>query len=221
MSFDCSVKANQVYWTPSTNFQQGAEGVMNAAVDLGYPCQDVVNAFAQVGITIVCPGPPVADFSASPLSGGVPLTTTFTDLSQAASSWDWDFGDGGSSTEENPTYTYNAMGTYTVSLTAANEFGSDTMTKTNYITVTAPQPPIADFVASATDITIGNSVQFTDTSLENPTSWSWTFEGGTPGASTAQNPTVTYNTEGTFDVTLVVSNAQGIDIETSVEFYSG
>jgi Zn-dependent metalloprotease len=218
MAFDIFVKANLDYWTPSANFQQGAEAAMNAAVDLGYSCQDVVDAFAVVGINLVCPGPPTADFSAYPVSGGVPLTTTFTNQSQAAASWLWDFGDGGSSTEENPTYTYNAMGTYTVSLTAANEFGSDTMTKTNYITVTAPQPPIADFVASPTDITIGNSVQFTDTSLENPTSWSWTFEGGTPAASTAQNPTVTYNTEGTFDVTLVVSNAQGIDIETKLDY---
>jgi PKD repeat protein len=220
MSFDCSVKANQVYWTPSTNFQQGAEGVMNAAVDLGYPCQDVVNAFAQVGITLVCPGPPIADFSASLTSGGVPLTTDFTDLSQAAASWLWDFGDGGSSTDQNPTYTYNAMGTYTVTLTATNQFGSDIEVKTDYITVTAPVAPIADFVASATDINLNNSVTFTDTSLENPTSWQWTFEGGTPATSTLQNPVVTYTTVGTFDVTLVASNAQGNDTEIKLDYIS-
>jgi Zn-dependent metalloprotease len=221
MAFDIFTRANMVYWIPSSTFIQGAEGAMNAAVDLGYSCQDVVNAFAVVGIDLVCPGPPVADFSASPLSGGVPLTTTFTDLSQAASSWDWDFGDGGTSTDQNPTYTYNAMGTYTVSLTATNEFGSDTMTKTNYITVTDPQPPIADFVASATDINLNNTVDFTDLSLENPASWSWTFEGGTPGTSTAQNPTgILYDTVGTFDVTLVVTNPQGTDTMTKVDYIS-
>jgi vibriolysin len=218
MSFDIFTKANQDYWVASSTFQQGAEGAMNAAVDLGYSCQDVVSAFAQVGITLVCPGPPVADFSASVLSGGVPLTTTFTDSSQAASSWSWDFGDGGSSTVENPTYTYNGMGTFTVSLTATNQFGSDTMTKTDYITVIAPQPPSADFVASATDININNSVDFTDLSLENPTSWSWTFAGGTPATSTAQNPTVTYAGVGTFDVTLVATNAQGSDTMTKVGY---
>ena len=219
MAFDIFTKANMDYWTPSTTFQQGAEGAMNAAVDYGYPCQDVVNAFAQVGITIVCPGPPVADFSASPLSSGVPLTTTFTDLSQAASSWSWDFGDGGTSTEQNPTYTYNTQGTYTVTLTATNQFGSDSEVKSNYITVTAPQPPIADFAASATDINLNNTVDFTDLSLENPTSWSWTFEGGTPGSSTAQNPTgILYDTVGTFDVTLVVTNAQGTDTMTKVDY---
>jgi PKD repeat protein len=218
MSFDIFVKANQDYWVPNSTFVQGGEGAMNAAVDLGYSCQDVVNAFAQVGITLVCPGPPVADFSASPLSGGVPFTTTFTDLSQAASSWSWDFGDGGTSTAQNPTYTYNAIGVYTVTLTATNEFGSDAEVKTNYITVTAPQPPIADFVASATDINLNNSVDFTDLTLENPTSWSWTFEGGTPGTSTAQNPSVTYTTVGSFDVTLVATNAQGSDTMTKVGY---
>jgi Zn-dependent metalloprotease len=218
MAFDIFVRANQVYWQPSTNFQQGAEGAMNAAVDYGYSCQAVVNAFAVVGINLVCPGPPVADFTAFPTSGGVPLAVSFTDLSQAASSWLWDFGDGGTSTEQNPIHIYTAMGTYTVTLTATNQFGSDTEVKTNYITGMAPQPPIADFTASATDINIGNSVTFTDTSLENPTSWSWTFEGGTPSTSTAQNPTVTYNTVGTFNVTLTVCNAQGCDTETKVDY---
>jgi Zn-dependent metalloprotease len=147
MAFDIFTKANTDYWTPSTNFVQGAEGAMNAAVDYGYPCQDVVNSFAQVGITIVCPGPPVADFTASLTTGGVPLTTTFTDQSQAASSWYWEFGDGGTSTEQNPTYTYNTQGIYTVTLTATNQFGSDVETKVDYITVTAPVAPVADFTA--------------------------------------------------------------------------
>ncbi|MFC2141191.1 PKD domain-containing protein, partial [Acidobacteriota bacterium] len=220
MAFDVFTRANMLYWIPGSTFVQGAEGAMNAAVDLGYSCQDVVNSFAVVGINLVCPGPPVADFSASPLSGGVPLTTTFTDLSQAASSWYWQFGDGGTSTDQNPTYTYNSIGVYTVTLTATNQFGSDDEVKTNYITVTVPVPPIADFAASATDINLNNVVDFTDLSLENPTSWSWTFVGGTPGTSTAQNPSVTYTTVGTFDVTLVVTNAQGSDTEIKVDYIS-
>jgi len=218
MAFDVFTRANMVYWIPSSTFQQGAEGAMNAAVDLGYPCWAVVDAFAVVGITLVCPGPPIANFSAYPVSGGVPLTTTFTDLSMGAASWTWQFGDGGTSTAQNPIHTYNTMGTFTVTLTATNQFGSDDEVKVNYITVTAPQAPIANFTASATDINIGNSVTFTDTSLENPTSWSWTFPGGTPGTSTAQNPVVQYNTVGTYDVTLVATNAQGSDTETKVNY---
>jgi len=221
MAFDIFTRANMLYWIPGSTFVQGAEGAMNAAVDLGYSCQDVVNAFAVVGINLVCPGPPVANFSASPLSGGVPLTTHFTDLSQAASSWYWQFGDGGTSTDQNPTYTYNSIGVYTVTLTATNQFGSDDEVKTNYITVTVPKAPIADFAASATDINLNNSIDFTDLSLENPTSWNWTFEGGTPGTSTAQNPTgITYTTVGTFDVTLVATNAQGSDTEIKAGYIS-
>jgi Zn-dependent metalloprotease len=56
-AFDIFVKANLDYWTPGTNFQQGAEAALNAAFDYGYPCQDVVNAFAVVGITLTCSGP--------------------------------------------------------------------------------------------------------------------------------------------------------------------
>jgi vibriolysin len=218
MAFDIFVKANQDYWTPASTFAQGATGVMNGAVDYGYSCQAVVDAFAQVGINLECPGPPIADFSAFPPSGGIPLTVRFTDESQAAATWSWDFGDGGTSTLQNPTHTFTTMGNFTITLTVTNEFGSDTKEEIGYIAATAPQAPIANFTASSTDINIGNSVTFTDTSLENPASWSWTFEGGTPASSAAQNPVITYNTVGTFDVTLVATNAQGSDTETKVDY---
>jgi PKD repeat protein len=81
---------------------------------------------------------PVADFEGAPLSGVAPLEVSFTDLStNTPESWNWDFGDGGTSTLQNPTHTYNAAGTYTVALTATNGNGSDTKTKTDYITVTS------------------------------------------------------------------------------------
>ena len=72
-------------------------------------------------------------------------------------------------------------------------------------------PPVAAFTASQTEIFVGESVSFTDLSTNNPTSWSWTFEGGTPATSTAQNPTITYNFAGLFDVSLSVSNSGGTD----------
>lgn len=81
---------------------------------------------------------PVADFSGTPTSGTVALSVDFTDLStNAPTSWFWDFGDGGSSTSQNPTYVYNYIGTYTVTLTASNGSGNDSETKVAYITVTA------------------------------------------------------------------------------------
>ncbi|MCG8410199.1 MAG: C25 family cysteine peptidase [Bacteroidales bacterium] len=78
-------------------------------------------------------------------------------------------------------------------------------------TDTIPKPPIANFSASANLVAVGGSVNFTNTSSYNPTSYFWTFEGGTPATSTDQNPSVTYNTIGTYDVTLIATNAQGTD----------
>lgn len=76
----------------------------------------------------------MADFSGSPTSGDAPLDVSFTDLSSnSPTAWSWDFGDGGSSAAQNPTHQYSD-GTYTVSLEAANAYGSDTETKTDYIT---------------------------------------------------------------------------------------
>jgi PKD repeat protein len=74
-------------------------------------------------------------------------------------------------------------------------------------------PPIADFNASQTTICQGSTVTFTNTS-QYAASYSWTFTGGTPSSSTATNPTITYNTPGTYAVTLVATNANGSDTET-------
>ncbi|MGC9310870.1 MAG: PKD domain-containing protein, partial [Candidatus Aenigmatarchaeota archaeon] len=71
----------------------------------------------------------------------MPLKVQFTDLTQnSPNSWNWDFGDGETSSEQNPTHTYLSPGTYTVTLTASNSEGSDTETKTDYITVLEPLP---------------------------------------------------------------------------------
>jgi len=142
MAFDVFTRANMVYWVPSTTFVQGADGAVDAAIDLGYNCSDVASAFAVVGINVTCPGgPPVADFSGSPTSGPYPLTVNFTDLSSnGPTSWSWSFPGGtpSSSTAQNPSVTYNSAGTYSVTLTVTNGGGSDIETKTNYITVTDP-----------------------------------------------------------------------------------
>jgi PKD repeat protein len=167
------------------------------------------------------PSAPVANFTADTQVVSAGGSVHFTDLStNSPTSWSWTFESGtpSSSTSQNPTVTYNTAGTYDVSLTAANSAGSDGETKTNYITVTAPQPPVANFTASTTNPSAGGSVTFTDTSTNTPTSWSWTFEGGTPGTSTAQNPTITYNTTGTYDVSLTATNAAGSDGETKVDY---
>jgi PKD repeat protein len=71
-------------------------------------------------------------------------------------------------------------------------------------------PPVADFSANRTNICIGDCINFTDLSTGAPTSWSWSFPGGTPATSTLQNPTnICYSTAGTYNVTLTATNANG------------
>jgi len=74
----------------------------------------------------------------------------------------------------------------------------------------AQQPPTACFKGDSINPC---TIDFTDLSLGNPTAWAWTFSGGTPGTSTIQNPTITYNTPGTYNVWLIVTNAFGNDDE--------
>ncbi len=78
----------------------------------------------------------------------------------------------------------------------------------------------AVFSASSTTVFIGNTVDFTDYSMGEPTSWDWTFEGGDPATSTEQNPTVTYNTLGTYDVTLTVTSSQGTNTLEKSDYIS-
>jgi len=85
-------------------------------------------------------------------------------------------------------------------------------------TTPVPQAPVADFEGTPRTVTVGESVDFTDLSLNNPTSWDWTFAGGTPASSTKQNPSVTYNTAGTFDVSLTATNSVGSDTKTEAGY---
>jgi PKD repeat protein len=152
---------------------------------------------------------PTPDFTATPLSGTAPLAVSFTDASAGGpTAWSWNFGDGSTSTAQNPTHTYTAPGTYDVTLTASNATGdSAPVTKTGYVTVAAAPGLVADFSASPLSGTAPLAVSFTDASAGGPTAWSWNFGDGS--TSTAQNPTHTYTAPGTYDVTLTASNATG------------
>ena len=99
---------------------------------------------------------PVASFIDDPTIGFAPLTVQFTDLSEGTPTmWLWDFGDGGSSTDQDPTYTYLTPGLYSVTLTSANSAGNSTATGTGKITVLSPAStqsplsPLAAIIASA------------------------------------------------------------------------
>jgi PKD repeat protein len=95
-------------------------------------------------------------------------------------------------------------------------FGRGTWDSDLYSAVAAV--PVASFTASTTTICVGQTVNYTNTSSGVPTSYAWTFAGGSPTTSTATNPTVTYNTAGTYTVTLTATNASGSNTATQTNY---
>ena len=152
----------------------------------------------------------VAGFSASATSAcTAPFTTTFTSTSTGATSYFWDFGDGGTSTSANPTHTYNTTGSYTVTLVTSNPGDcKDTLAIPAYIYVGGVN---ASFTKSVASTCIGSNVTFTNTSLPLGTT-TWNFGDG--NTSTAQNPTHAYTSAGTYTVKLVVTNGSCSDSTT-------
>ena len=153
---------------------------------------------------------PIADFSASPVSGNVSLNVRFYDTSlNFPSAWLWEFGDNTTSDLRDPVHTYTAPGEYTVTLTVSNDCGSDARSRPGFITTTALPEPEAGFTSNQSTGPCPLTVQFTDTSLNFPAAWSWEFGDGT--SSALKNPTHTYETPGTFTVSLTAINAAGTD----------
>jgi PKD repeat protein len=164
---------------------------------------------------------PAAAFSASPTSGYTPLTVKFTDRStNSPTAWNWNFGDGTTNSKvQNPTHAYSKAGTYTVTLTASNSAGSNTATRSKYITATAPstiKPPVVSFWASRVTGKAPITLGFTDASTNTPNAWNWNFGDGT--SSTLRNPKHTYTKAGTYTITLKASNAGGSGTMTKTKY---
>jgi PKD repeat protein len=173
------------------------------------------NTLTDVNYITVNPVP-VAAFTYTPASGTVSLQVDFTDQSQyGPTSWSWTFGDGGTSSSQNPSHTYTEPNLYTVTLTASNAYGSSVITKTGCILASAPQP-VADFTQDVTNGQPPLSVSFTDASTGQPTSWAWNFGDG--NTSSQQNPSYQYSNAGNFLASLTVSNSTGSDTRTN-SFY--
>jgi PKD repeat protein len=148
--------------------------------------------------------PPVANFSSNFSRGFVPFSIQFADLSENATLLNWDFGDGNNSTEHSPVHTYSAPGSYTVTLAASNENGTNSTFSTMIVLQTVL--PVANFSSNITSSYAPLSVQFTDLS-DNATGWNWDF--GDEVNSTQQNPMHTYSIAGNYTVNLIATNAAG------------
>ena len=150
-----------------------------------------------------------ANFTQNTTQGLTPLAVQLNDTSTGTPTfWNWSFGDGNYSNLQSPAHTYAFVGTFTVSLSATNAAGSNLSTRSNYITVISSIiPPTAFFIGTPTAGTAPLTVQFTDQSTGSPTSWNWSFGDGS--YSTARNPPHTYSVNGTYTVSLNVTNAAG------------
>ena len=160
---------------------------------------------------------PVASFTTNVTSGNAPLAVQFTDTSQYATGWKWDFENDGTvdSNVQNPVHVYAVAGTYTVSLTASNANGMNSKFMT--ITVNAPSAPvtpIADFTANITSGYAPLAVQFTDNS-QNAVSWNWDFDNDGISDSDLQNPAHVYEIPGIYTVNLIAGNQNGTTSKTA------
>jgi PKD repeat protein len=163
----------------------------------GTTCSDT----ATQQVTITPPLPTVSFIGQG--EGCAPLTVNFTNTSLLAQSYQWNFGDGGTSTADNPTYIYNVPGVYSVTLTAFGVGGAvNTMTKVDSIVV-RPRAN-AFFVLQPTTVIVPSQPVFTYNLSANADQFTWDFGDGT--TSNAFNPTHYYQQAGTFDVMLIADN---------------
>ena len=166
---------------------------------------------------------PIADFTGTPRSGIVPLLVAFSDNSSPMGelTYAWEFGDGGTSTAQNPSNQYTSAGTFNVTLTVTDKSeppNSNTKTETGYITVEpTPVAPTALFSTNVTSGTAPLIVGFTDASTGTaPLSYAWDFTNDGVNDSALQNPIYTYSAAGSFTARLTVTNTVGSDIVTHV-----
>ena len=150
-------------------------------------CSPIINNANPCVVTVnYAPETPVANITADKTAGSDSLTVEFTDTSaNYPTSWTWNFGDGITSTEQNPTHTYSAPGTYTVTLTATNLAGSDTVTKTSYITVLDTIAPTVSTNLAGGNYNTAQTVTLTTTDA-SPTTIYYTTDGTDPTSSSTQ-----------------------------------
>lgn len=200
------------------NHSYDQEGVYNVSMEL----KDTQGLTDEVSNSLVVSNSgvsvPIADFVVDKTNIVVGEVVNFSDQSSSIpTAWVWSFGDGDSSNVQNPNRSYSEVGAYTVSLTASNEYGSDTESKQNYILVNAGGgSSVADFVGTPTSGSVPLTVNFTDLSTNTPLVWSWDFGDGE--TSTLQNPIHTYQSTGSYTVKFTASNGNGVDPEIKTDY---
>ncbi|MBI4164084.1 MAG: PKD domain-containing protein [Candidatus Aenigmarchaeota archaeon] len=219
-----SISGSDIPFTYSWNFGDGAtrteqsptytypnNGKYNVTLTVTDSDGSPVSIAKTDFISVSDAGQPTANFQATPLSGTEPLSVQFTDFSQSVdgvTQWLWDFGDGQTSSEKNPTHTFAQNKTYTVSLVVKEADGGTSNSFTRTITVSDTVPTGLDF--SPTTATEDQSTTFTATTpsgQDTPFTYSWNFNS--EETKTGQSASTTFKTPGSKTVTLTVTDADG------------
>jgi PKD repeat protein len=205
-------------WSYPGNYSVRVRAMDEHGAELGWINTSYYRCSHPLNITILN-RPPVADFTYAPSNPITRSTITFTDTSSdpdtPIASWHWDFGDGNSSTQQNPTHQYPVKGTYNVALTVTDSYDGSTDNITKSITV-LNSPPIVAFTYSPTSPTDLETIQFTSTSSDfdgTITNYTWDFGDGS--VSYEQNPQHKYADDGVYTVTLTVKDNENATNSTT------
>jgi len=145
----------------------------------------------------------------TPPAGCVPYNAEFTNTSLAGQSFQWDFGDGGTSTDINPTHLYSTAGTYTITL-IANDPGTCNLTDTTRQTITVANNPTANFSFSPTTPVENTPTSFANQSSPDAVNFIWNFgDGDTLQTTSRLDVKHQYNVTGTYNACLIAINAAG------------
>ena len=187
-----------------------AFSVLNASQNITLTATNACGSTTTAN-TISIVGPPTANFISPSVGGAVcnHLPITFTDGSVGgATAWLWNFGNGHTSTLQNPVDSYLIAGTYTVTLIAYNSCGAS-QSYSSTIKIKNCSPPVAFFKTDTDTVCMNTPVIFYDLSQNGLNTNFWTAPNSTPSGKNTANDTVVFNSAGTVTVTLLVKNSYG------------
>lgn len=200
-------------WMPGNMTGSTQTVIPTATTTYSVGVADANGCTASATTTITVNPVPAAAFTSNIVAGCTPVCVNFADSSSVPApgvitAWNWDFGDGNTSTQQNPQHCYTTPGMYTVILQVKTSDGCiHTVTMTNYIN--AWVVPLADFTAGPQPTTVFNAqIHFTDLSV-NAASWQWSFGDVLNSGSTVQNPTFSYGQPTCYTVQLDVASTNG------------
>ena len=185
---------------PTHYYQNDGQFNVQLTVENSYGCVDSISE-----LVIIDPIP-IVSFTASPLFGCVPLVVGFSNASQNANYYNWDYGDGNVSSLISGFHTYTIAGNYVATLVVEDLNGC---TDSSSVNITVYPEPVADFTYVNSDPCYPPvTVDFTNTSI-GATNYTWDLGSGAPVFVT--NPSKIYNSGGNYNIELIASNAYGCD----------